>query len=300
MVQLNKSHTIQFINSLKMKNSQQKNKLGCFVKMLPPNYLLSSLEEAISYNANCFMFYTGSPQSSYRVPIDKLKITEFKNALKNSKIDINDLAIHCPYIMNLANDDIMKQNSAKALLLNEIKRANAIGINFVVLHPGNNKNKLRGCEYIANAINEINKNNDNVVICLETMAGKGNEIGTNFVELRSIINLIHDKNKIGICFDTCHLNDSGVDVSNPNKILTDFDKIIGLNYLKLIHINDSLNIIGAKKDRHANIGKGTIGLENLKKWIHNPILISIPKILETPYVNNKSIYKEEIELLLSK
>ena len=100
--------------------------------------------------------------------------------------------------------------------------------------------------------------------------------------------------------DTCHLNDSGFDVSNPNKILIDFDKIIGLNYLKLIHINDSLNIIGAKKDRHANIGKGTIGLQNLKKWIHNPTLFRIPKFLETPYINGKPHYKEEIELLLTK
>ncbi len=268
--------------------------------MLPPNYLLSSLDEALSYDANCFMFYTGSPQSSYRVPINNLKIREFKIALNDAKININDLAIHCPYIMNLANDDIAKRNWAKNLLLNEIKRADAIGINFIVLHPGNNKNKLLGCKYIANAINEINKNNSNVVICLETMAGKGNEIGANFIEIKSIIDLIRDKSKIGVCLDTCHLNDSGIDISNPHKVLTDFDKIIGLNYLKLIHINDSLNTVGAKKDRHANVGKGTIGLENLKKWIHNPILISIPKFLETPYVNNKSIYKEEIKLLLTK
>ena len=291
---------IQSINSLKMKNNQQKNKLGCFVKMLPPNYLLNSLNEALSYNANCFMFYTGSPQSSYRVPITNLKINEFKITLKKTKIDINDLAIHCPYIMNLANDDVTKRNWSKSLLLNEIKRAEAIGINFVILHPGNNKNKLLGSKYIANAINEINKNNKNVTICLETMAGKGNEIGTNFIEIKSIIDLIYNKNRIGVCLDTCHLNDSGFDVSNPNKILIDFDKIIGLNYLKLIHINDSLNIIGAKKDRHANIGKGTIGLQNLKKWIHNPTLFKIPKFLETPYINGKPHYKEEIELLLTK
>ena len=140
----------------------------------------------------------------------------------------------------------------------------------------------------------------NVTICLETMAGKGNEIGVNFIEIKSIINLIVNKDKIGVCLDTCHLNDSGIDVSNPNKILADFDKIVGLNYLKLVHINDSLNFIGSKKDRHANIGKGTIGLENLKKWVHNPILTSIPKFLETPYINDKSIYKDEIKLLLSK
>ena len=290
----------QSTNSSKMKNNYQENKLGCFVKMLPPNYLLSSLDEALSYNANCFMFYTGSPQSSYRVPITNLKVSEFKIALKKAGISINDLAIHCPYIMNLANDDIIKRNWAKSLLLNEIKRANSIGISFVILHPGNNKNKLLGCKYIASAINEINKNNKNVIICLETMAGKGNEIGANFAEIKLIIDLIVDKNKIGVCFDTCHLNDSGIDVSNPNKVLTDFNKIVGLNYLKLIHINDSLNVIGTKKDRHANIGKGTIGLENLKKWIHNPTLINIPKFLETPYINNKPIYKEEIELLLTK
>ena len=291
---------IQFINSSKMTNSQQKNKLGCFVKMLPPNYLLSSLEEALSYGANCFMFYTGSPQSSYRVPIGSLKINEFKAALKKTKININDLAIHCPYIMNLANDDPTKRNWAKILLSNEIERASIIGINFVVLHPGNNKNKLLGCKYIADAINKINESNINVTICLETMAGKGNEIGANFIEIKTIIDLIINKNKIGVCLDTCHLNDSGIDVSNPNKILAIFDKIVGLRYIKLVHINDSSNFIGSKKDRHANIGKGTIGLENLKKWVHNSALISIPKFLETPYINNKSIYEEEIKLLLSR
>ena len=283
-----------------MINNQQKNKLGCFVKVLPPNYLLSSLEEALSYDANCFMFYTGSPQSSYRVPIDNLKINEFKIALKKAKININDLAIHCPYIMNLANDDVTKRNWAKILLSNEIKRANAIGINLVVLHPGNNRNKSLGCKYIADAINEINENNMNVIICLETMAGKGNEIGANFTGIKKIIDLIADKNKIGVCLDTCHLNDSGIDVSNPDKILATFDKTINLKYLKLLHINDSLNFIGSKKDRHANIGKGTIGLEILKKWVHNPTLISIPKFLETPYIDNKSVYKEEIKLFLSK
>lgn len=140
----------------------------------------------------------------------------------------------------------------------------------------------------------------NVIICLETMAGKGNEIGANFIEIKTIIDLIINKNKIGVCLDTCHLNDSGIDVSNPNKILVDFDKVVGLNYLKLVHINDSLNFIGSKKDRHANIGKGTIGLEKLKKWVHNPILVSIPKFLETPYINDKPIYKDEIKLLLDK
>lgn len=299
MHQLSKLLITQFINSLKMKN--KKPKLGCYVEMHYPNYLLGSVNDAINFGANCFMFYTRSPCNFQFVPSLKIiKIEEFKNKLKLANININDVIIHAPYAMNLASDDLYKRLMAKNVLENEIKRAKQIGVNLLIIHPGNNANIDLGCKYIAQAINKINQENKDVTICLETMSGKGTEIGSNFNELKKIINLIENKNLIGVCLDTCHLNDSGIDVSKIDMILTNFANKIGLNFLKVIHLNDSLNFIGTKKDRHANIDKGTIGKKTLQKWLYHPLLSTIPKILESPYVDKKPIYKNEIKLLLAK
>ena len=274
------------------------NKLGCHVSMSAPNYLLGSLNEAVSFGANCFMIYTGSPQSFRKPPIDKLNIASFRTALKKSGININDVVVHCPYIMNLANNDPTKRSFSMKVLEDEVSRCMKIGCKYLVLHPGNNISPETGCKLISFAINQINRKNKNVVICLETMAGKGVEIGCNFKHLSQIINDVENKDLIGVCMDTCHLNDSGTNITDVDRVLNEFDQKVGLEYLKVLHINDSLNCIGSRKDRHANIGKGTIGLNVLRKWVNHPLLKTLPKILETPYVNGHPIYDKEIKILL--
>jgi len=270
-------------------------KLGCHVSMSGPDYLVGSLNEALSQDANCFMIYTGSPQSIQRSPIAKLNVEGFKEGLKKANINIEDVIVHAPYIMNLANDDPKKRNFALRFFSEEIKRVTAIGCKYVVLHPGSNPNKELAASYISSALNEINHWNKDVVVCLETMAGKGNEVGSNFEQLAQIIKLVENKKLIGVCLDTCHINDSGYDVKDIDTVLKEFDNVIGFNYLKVIHINDSLNIKGASKDRHANIGEGTIGLKTLQKWANHPKLDHICKILETPWTPD--IYKKEIHML---
>ena len=272
------------------------NKLGCHVSMASPNFLYGSLLEAISQDANCFMIYTGSPQSIKRQAAAKLRIDDLKKGLNKYNISSNDIIVHAPYIINLANNDKTKQAFVIDFLNNEIKTIESIGANKLVIHPGSNSNKKDGCMLIANIINSIS--NNKVIFCLETMAGLGNQIGSNLSEIKSIINQIHNKDLIGVCIDTCHINDAGYDVKNIDNFLCEFDKIIGLKYLKVIHINDSLNIKGARKDRHANIGCGTIGLKTLQAWVNHPKLQPLCKILETPKFDN--IYKNEINMLLGR
>jgi len=274
------------------------NKMGCHVSMSAPDYLLGSCNEAVSQDANCFMVYTGSPQSIARQPIANLKVKELHEACKQAGIELKDVIVHSPYIVNLANSDAKKHHFASSFLAQEVKRVEDIGAKYLVLHPGSNPDKQAGIELIAEAINKINSKNKTVVICLETMAGKGNEIGSKFEELKEIIKLVDDKHLIGVCLDTCHINDSGYDVADVNKVLKEFDDKVGLNYLKVIHVNDSLNKCEAHKDRHANIGEGTIGLKTLQAWVNHPKLKDICKILETPW--SEDIYKKEIHMLLGK
>lgn len=277
------------------------NKLGCHVQMCAPKYLLGSLKQALEQDANCFMLYTGSPQSIARNPIEKLYVDEFHQALKDSNIPLADVIVHSPYIINLASSEDKKRKFATSFLSQEVSRVKAIGAKYLILHPGSNPDKQAGIKNIADAINSINaKKNDSVVICLETMAGKGNEIGGNFQELKAIIDLVENKKLVGVCLDTCHINDAGYDVKDVQSTLSEFDKVIGLSYLKVLHINDSLNERGVKKDRHANIGEGTIGLKALQAWVNHPKLTSLCKILETPWSYNGPIYKKEIHALLGK
>lgn len=272
------------------------NKLGCHVSMTSPDFLYGSLLEAISQDANCFMVYTGSPQSIKRQPISKLKIDDLKIGLEKYTISTNDIIIHAPYILNLANSDIAKRKFMINFLNNEIKTIEKIGTNKYVIHPGSNSDKKDGCMLIADIINNIN--NKKVIFCLETMAGLGNQIGSNLLELKTIIDNVNNKELVGICIDTCHINDAGYNVNNVDQFLSEFDKVIGLKYLKVLHVNDSLNKQGSKKDRHANVGKGTIGLKTLQAWVNHPKLQSICKILETP--KHDDIYKKEIHMLLGK
>ena len=228
----------------------------------------------------------------------------------DKNIDINDVIIHAPYIVNLANNkDENKFDFSINFLKQELKRAEILGIKKVVLHPGSHVGlgKEEGLKNIINALNIILDKKEGPIICLETMAGKGTELGKTFEEIKTIIDGVKNKERLLVCLDTCHLNDAGYDLNDFDRLLDNFDKIIGLNKIGCIHINDSKNEKGAHKDRHENIGFGTIGFENLIKIIYNEKLKEVPKILETPYVSISGgkdrtfpPYKKEIEMIKEK
>lgn len=265
--------------------------------------LVGSVKEALSYNANTFMFYTGAPQNTNRLPIDLEKVKEAEQLMKDNKIAKENVIVHAPYIINLATDDLVKREFSCNFLKEEIKRVETLGFSYLVLHPGSHvgAGTDKGIQNIADSLNKIIDKDTKVVILLETMAGKGTEVGKNFEELESIISKIKQKENIGVCLDTCHINDAGYDLNYFDKVLDSFDKIIGLDKLKCIHVNDSKNIMGSHKDRHENIGYGHIGFDNLINIIYNKRLDNIPKILETPYIDKTyPPYKYEIEMIRSK
>ena len=281
---------------------------GSHVAFSSKEQLLGSVKEALSYNANTFMFYTGAPQNTKRLPINDELTYEAYKLMKENNIELDKVIVHAPYIVNLANPDNMEFSID--FLTNEVERCNLLGMKYLVLHPGSSVNVSReeGIANIIKGLNAILTNNNNICICLETMAGKGNELGRNFLELKEIIDGVNFKDSIGVCMDTCHLFDSGIDITDFDKVLDDFDKQIGLNYLKCIHINDSKNIFSSHKDRHENIGYGNIGFDILIKIIYNERIKNIPKILETPYVGKTDDdkeriyppYKYEIEMIRNK
>lgn len=278
--------------------------LGSHVGFKSPNYLLGSVEETLSYDGNCFMVFTGPPQNFIRKAIDADNVKAAHKLMSENALEKRFIIVHAPYLINLSSVNESSREYAIKMLTNEIIRTDEIGSNIIVLHPGNFlANPLEeAIKYIAFGINKAieNTKNLNVVVSIETMAGKGTEVGRKFEELKQIIDLIDNKNRIGVCLDTCHIHEAGYDVSNPKIILKEFDKIFGLNYLNVIHLNDSKNERGAKKDRHENIGRGKIGFEILCNWVHEPLIKHVPKILETPYYNNKPIYKKEINILINK
>lgn len=276
--------------------------IGSHVSFNKNTQLMGSLEEALGYNATTFMFYTGAPQNTMRYTIDKELTKKAISIMKEKGIDYSKVIVHAPYIINLANrTDEVKFNFSVNFLKEEIKRCEDLEIKYLVLHPGSHVNEGIdvGIQNIIDGLNLILKDSS-VTILLETMAGKGSECGRSFEEIARIINGVKYKDKIGVCLDTCHLNDAGYDMSNFDSVLDEFDKIVGLDYVHCIHINDSKNDLGAHKDRHENIGYGTIGFKNLIQIIYNDRLKDIPKILETPYIDKKAPYKEEIEMILKK
>jgi len=275
--------------------------IGSHVGFNKNDQLLGSLKEALSYGANTFMFYTGAPQNTNRGPIvDGLTLSAM-DLMKEHNIDYSKVIVHAPYIINLANGDVDKFSFSVRFLKEEVLRCEMLGIKYMVLHPGSHVGLGvdAGIDNIIRGLNEV-LSNSNVTILLETMAGKGTEIGRDFSEISRIISGIEKKELIGVCLDTCHLHDSGYDVSDFDKLLDEFDKVVGLSYIKCIHVNDSKNVCGAHKDRHENFGFGEIGFDNLVKIVYNPRLESIPKILETPYVSEKPPYKEEILMIKNK
>lgn len=274
--------------------------IGSHVSFTKDSQLLGSVLEALKYKSNTFMFYTGAPQNTKRALIDENKTKEAIKLMKENNIDINNVVVHAPYILNLANSKNYDFNVS--FLKEEIKRVQSLGVKYIVLHPGSHVGLGvdLGIKNIISALNDSLSSNDNVVICLETMAGKGTELGACFDELKRIIDGVVLKDKIGVCMDTCHLNDAGYNLKDFNLILDEFSNKIGLDYLKVIHINDSKNTISSHKDRHENIGFGYIGFDTLINIIYNDKLKKVPKILETPYVDLKPPYKEEIEMIRKK
>ena len=282
--------------------------IGSHVSFKNDTQLLGSVEEALSYGENTFMFYTGAPQNTRRGSINDEFTYKAYKLMKDNNMALENVICHAPYIINLCNDKNF--DFSVSFLKQEVIRCEELGVTKLVLHPGSSVGLERN-HAIANIIKGLNivlDDNHNVCICLETMSGKGTEVGVSFDELKSIIDGIKNKKRIGVCLDTCHVNDAGYDVSDFSKLLDNFDNIIGLGYLKCIHINDSKNEIGSHKDRHANIGFGTIGFDNLINIIYNKRIENIPKILETPYIGENDLdknriyppYKFEIDMIKNK
>lgn len=276
--------------------------LGCHVSYKKDSQLLGSLNEALGYGANTFMFYTGAPQNTSRYPInDNLTLEAFKK-MKEIGFDYSKVVVHAPYIVNLANDDEVKFNFAVQFLKDELKRCSQLGIKNVVLHPGSHVGIGidAGICNIARGLNMILGEVD-VRILLETMAGKGSEVGSKLEEIKRIIDLVEDKKHIGVCIDTCHLSDAGYNLRDFDSFLNKFDEVIGIEKIGCVHVNDSKNDLGSHKDRHENIGFGKIGFDTLMGVIYNKRLENIPKILETPYVDREyPPYKFEIEMIKNK
>lgn len=278
--------------------------LGSHVSLSSPKYLIGAIEETLSYGANAFMIYSGAPQNTRRVDTRYFHIEEARQLLKESGLSIENVILHAPYIINLGNT-IKPETYELAVnfLAQEVLRAQAMGIKVIVLHPGSHvtAGSEAGIAKIIEGLNEVMRKVDmkDTVIALETMAGKGTEIGRSFEELRQITQGVIQKENIGYCLDTCHIHDAGYDLNNFDVILEEFDQILGIDKIKVVHVNDSKNVRGAHKDRHANIGFGEIGFDKLLKVIYHPKLAHLPKILETPFIEKKAPYKEEIESIKS-
>ena len=274
--------------------------IGSHVSFKKDEQLLGSLNEALSYGANTFMYYTGAPQNTNRLPLDNNLTCKAHAKMKEEGIDINKVIVHAPYIINLANDDESKHEFAVNFLKQECKRCEKLGTLNLVLHPGSHVGvgTEKGIQNIISGLNEVLKDTS-VTILLETMSGKGTEIGSSLEEINEIIKGVNYSN-IGICLDTCHLSDSGYDMKDFDKVLDKLESYDLLSKVGCVHINDSKNPVGAHKDRHENIGFGEIGFEKLLKVIYNSRLEGIPRILETPYVGEHPPYKKEIEMIKNK
>lgn len=282
-------------------------KIGSHVSMSGKKMLLGSVEEMLSYDANCMMMYTGAPQNTRRKDVSELKIEEAKELLKENNLSMDNVIVHAPYIINLANTTKPETfEIAVSFLKEEIKRVEAIGAKYIVLHPGSHvgAGEEVGLNQIIKGLNLVLTQEQDVVVCLETMAGKGkgSELGNTFEQLSYIIKNVNLPEKLGVCMDTCHMHDSGYDLTNFDKILDEFDEIVGIEYLKCMHINDTKNDIGAAKDRHENLGYGFLGFDTIMNIIYNERVRDLVKVLETPYVNDRKIapYKKEIEMIKTK
>ena len=280
-------------------------KLGCHVSNNGHEMLVGSVNEAIKYQANCFMVYLGAPQNSFRKPMNEWNIEQFLKILKDNKINNEDVIVHAPYIVNLAQQNEDKRKFAVDFITSEVLGVEAIKGKYIVVHPGAHLGVgiEEGCKIIAKSLKEIlnNTKNTNVHICIETMSGKGTECCSKFNEIRMILDDVNDE-RLNVCFDTCHTWDSGYDLVNQyDEVFKNFDDIVGLDKIKVIHLNDTKNDLSTHKDRHENIGFGKIGFDTLLKVANDEKFINIPKILETPYIKigdeSFAPYKEEIAMI---
>lgn len=272
--------------------------LGSHVGFKSKKYLVDSVNETLEYDGNCFMIFTGPPQNFMRKEINLALVDEAIQLMKEKKpILLDNIVVHAPYLINIGSPKESTRELGLKQLITEINRTKQVHSKLLVLHPGSalDSDRNQALNHIANNINiALEKTNNDVIVCIETMAGKGSEVGINFSEIATIVNGVKNKQRIGVCLDTCHMHDSGIDMKNPDKVLDDFSKHLDISYIKVIHLNDSKNDLGSRKDRHDNIGFGKIGFDYLVSWAHNERMKDIPKVLETPYRDDKPIYKQEI------
>ncbi|WP_169086489.1 deoxyribonuclease IV [Paenibacillus sp. PL91] len=267
--------------------------------------LLTAAQEALSYGSGTFMIYTGAPQNTRRKPVDTLYIEEGKALMEQS--GINEIVVHAPYIVNLGSYKDSTYELAVSFLQEEIRRTDYIGVRNIVLHPGayTDKDAEYGIVRIAEGLNEVlaGTKETNVNIALETMAGKGTEIGRSFEEIAAIIDKVQDNHRLTVCMDTCHMHDAGYDLVNDlDGVLEQFDRIVGLDRVAVVHVNDSKNSRGAGKDRHAPVGAGWLGHEAIQRIVSHEGLKGRPFILETPWIGKEDkterpMYEAEIALL---
>ncbi|WP_340371725.1 deoxyribonuclease IV [Peribacillus sp. FSL E2-0218] len=278
-------------------------KIGSHVSMSGKNMLLAASQEAVSYGSNTFMIYTGAPQNTRRKKIEDLNIEAGRLHMEEN--GITDIVVHAPYIINIGNTtNPATYELGVSFLRSEIDRTEAICARQIVLHPGAHvgAGSELGIKRIIEGLNEVLSADDKVQIALETMAGKGTECGRSFEELAMIIDGVTHNEKLSVCFDTCHTHDAGYNIIEDfDGVLNEFDKLVGIDRIKVLHINDSKNERGMRKDRHENIGFGHIGFKALNDIVHHPQLSAVPKILETPYVgedkkDKKAPYKFEIDM----
>ncbi|MCL6453635.1 MAG: deoxyribonuclease IV [Alicyclobacillus sp.] len=259
--------------------------------------LLAAVEETIAYDANTFMIYTRSNRGGKARPIE-----DFNRDAGLARMDehgIVDPVVHLSYLVNLASPKADIWTYGVSVLKEEIERVSYLGFRYIVMHPGSHVGE--GVDYaigrIVEGLNTVLTGDEPLWVCLETMAGDGSKVGNSLEEIAEIIARVDHPDKLGVCIDTCHNYSFGYDIVNDfDGFLQKFDDVLGLDRLKCAHINDSKNPFGSRKDRHANIGEGTIGLDALRRIVHHPQLRGIPQILETP----AGQYRDEINQLLGR
>ena len=283
--------------------NSQKFKIGCHLSA--SKGFLNMGKEIVALGGNTFQFFTRNPRGGAAKDIDEKDVEAFKKFADENGIEV--ILAHAPYTLNACSADESIRDFAKRTFADDLARMEYVPGNLYNFHPGSHVKQgvETGTEYIVEMLNETIKESQTTTVLLETMAGKGSEVGRTFEELRKIYDRVERKDRLRVCFDTCHVNDAGYDLVNDYEgVLAQFDKILGLNQIAVIHVNDSLNPLGAHKDRHANIGQGTIGYETLHRIVHDERFTAVPKILETPWLcaegeDKKTIppYKQEIAWL---
>lgn len=281
---------------------KEKMLIGAHVSFKKDTQLLGSLKDLISINGNSGGFYISDSRSyrkSYEIKDDEELISKF---LENNDILLSNIVVHSPLVGNIASND--REKPTRELTIDsyykDLKRMSKLGLKYLNFHPGSCPSYEEGISNISNGINELHErtDGDDTVVLIETMMKKGNYIGKKFEEVAEIISKVKNKSRVGVTIDTCHIWDAGYDLNNADKVLKEFDEVIGLKYLKAIHVNDSKNELGSNKDRHEQIGLGHIGLDNLKKFVNHQYIKDLPKVLETPYKeDNLKKWSEEIILL---